>query len=122
MPYSVAAKNLMLNALRGAGGVTHVSAHTADPGDTGANEVTGGTPAYARAAVAFAAAAGGVIDDSTNGATMNIPAATTVTHIGFWNGATAGTFLGSRALSANEVFAGQGTLTVTDAKLDLNAA
>lgn len=124
MPYSFAAKNLMLNALaRGtapATPITHVSAHTADPGDTGASEVTGGTPAYARTPIAWNAATAGTIDDSTNGAVLNVPGGVTVTHIGFWSAVTAGTFLASRALAAPEVFGAQGTYTVTDADLDLN--
>lgn len=121
MPYSTAAKNLMLNALRGTNPttpITHVSAHTASPGDNGANEVSGGS--YARVAISFNAAASGSMDDSTNGAVLNIPAGTTVTHIGFWSASTAGTFLGYADVT-DEAFAGAGTYTVTDADLDLNA-
>lgn len=120
MPYSTAAKNLMLNALRGVNPTTpisHVSAHTADPGDTGASEVSGG--AYARQSIAFSAAAGGTMDDSTNGAAIPIPAGTTVTHLGLWSAVTAGTYLGSINVT-DETFAGAGTYTVTDADLDLN--
>lgn len=122
MPYSTAAKNLMLNALRGTNPttpITHVSAHTASPGDTGTNEVSGG--GYARVAIAFSAPAAGTMDDSTNGATITIPAGTTVTHIGFWSASSAGTFLGYADVT-DETFASAGTYTVTDADLDLNAA
>lgn len=120
--YSTAGKHLMLNALRGVNPttpITHVSLHTAAPGDTGANEVAGGSPAYARQPIAFNAPAGGVMDDSTNGAVFNVPAGTTVTHVGFWSAVTAGTFLGGKAISS-ESFTGQGTYTLTDADLDLN--
>jgi hypothetical protein len=123
MPYSTAAKNLMLNALRGTNPttpITHVSLHTANPGDTGASEVSGGSPAYARVAIAFNAAAAGAMDDSTNGATLNVPASTTVAYVGFWSASTAGTWLGYVDVT-DEVFASQGTYTVTDADLDLNA-
>ena len=41
-----AAKNSMLDALS----ITHISLHDDDPSTTGANEVTGGSPAYARKA------------------------------------------------------------------------
>jgi hypothetical protein len=121
MPYSTAGKNLMLNALKGTNPttpITHVSAHTADPGDTGANEVSGGSPAYARKAIAFNAASGGTMDDSTNGAVFDIRASTTVTHIGFWSASTAGTFLASADVT-DETFAAQGTYTVTDADLSI---
>lgn len=47
------AKNTMLNALT----ITQMSAHSAFPGGTGANEITGG--AYARVAVTFGTASGG---------------------------------------------------------------
>jgi len=46
MGYVAAAKNLMLDAL-GAVAV-YVSLHTDDPGTIGSNEVSGGSPAYAR--------------------------------------------------------------------------
>ena len=48
MPYSTAGKNLMLDALRGTNptvAIAYASLHTASPGDTGSNEVTGGSPA-----------------------------------------------------------------------------
>lgn len=123
MPYSTAGKNLMLNALKGTNPttpITHVSLHTASPGDSGANEVSGGSPAYARVAIAFNAASAGSMDDSTNGAQFNVPAGTTVTHVGFWSASTAGTFLAYDDVTS-ETFAAQGTYTVTDADLDLNA-
>lgn len=122
MPYSTYLKNSWLDALRGTTfSVTTVyaSLHTADPGDTGANEVTGGTPAYARKSITFAAAAAGAIDSSSQ-PVFDVPAATTVTHVGFWDAVTAGNFLGGADV-ADEVFGGQGTYTLTDADLDVNA-
>ncbi len=116
MPLSTAGKNLALNALKDT--ITHVSLHTADPGDTGANEVSGGSPAYARKAIAFNAAASGTMDDSTNGITFDVPAGTTVTHVGYWSAVTGGTFL-AKSAQTPETFAGQGTYTVTDADLTL---
>lgn len=123
MPYSTAGKNLMLNALKGTNPttpITHVSLHTGSPGDSGANEVSGGSPAYARKAIAFNAASSGSMDDSTNGITFDVPASTTVTHVGYWSASTAGTFLGYTDVT-DEVFAGQGTYTLSDVDLDLNA-
>ena len=121
MSYSNAGKNLMLNALRGTNPttpVTHASLHTASPGDTGANEVSGGTPAYARKAITFGAAAAGAIDSSVV-PVFDVPGSTTVTHVGFWSALTAGTFLGFADVT-DEVFAAQGTYTLSDADLDLN--
>ena len=124
MPYTDAAKNLMLAALAGTNPttpITHVSLHSGDPGSNGANELTGGSPAYARQEIAFNAPSGGSMDDSTNGAEFDVPASTTVAYVGFWSAATSGTFLASKQLASSEVFAGQGTYTLTDADLDLNA-
>ena len=121
MPYSTAAKNLMLDALRGtnpAAPLTHASLHNADPGATGANELTGGSPAYARQAITFGAAAAGSIDSSTQ-PVFDVPAGATVAYVGFWSAAVGGTFLGSDPVP-NENFTGQGTYTLTDADLDLN--
>jgi hypothetical protein len=121
MPYSTAGKHLMLNALKGTNPttpITHVSLHTAAPNDSGSNEVTGGT--YARVAIAFNSPSAGVMDDSTNGATFNVPASTTVTHVGFWSASTAGTFLGYADIT-DETFTGAGTYTLSDVDLDLNA-
>ena len=98
-------------------GVTHVSAHTADPGESGTNEVSGGS--YTREAISFSAASGGNLDSSTQ-PQLNIPGTpTTVSHIGFWTASSGGTFLGYKAITS-ETFNNDGTLTITDADLDLN--
>ena len=81
-------------------------------------EISGGSPAYARKAIAYAAAALGVADDSTNGAVVDVPAST-VNAVGEWSASTAGTLLTFATVTA-EVFASQGTYTVTDSKNDLN--
>lgn len=83
-------------------------------------EISGGTPAYARVAIAFAAAALGVLDDSTNGAAVNVPAAGKVSYVGFYSALTAGTLYAIDDVT-EETFAAQGTYTVTDGKLNLNA-
>lgn len=85
MSLTIAAKNTMLNALN----IDSASLHTGFPGLTGANEVTGGTPAYARKAVTFGAAAGGsrALSSAVN---FDVPAST-VRWFGFW---TAGTYVG----------------------------
>lgn len=112
MPYSTLGKNLMLDALVPA----FVSAHTADPADTGANEVTGGS--YARKSITWNSAAAGSLD-SSNIPVLDIPAGITVTHLGFWTLSTGGVYLGSSNIT-DETYSNAGTLTLTDADLDLN--
>lgn len=86
----------------------YASLHTADPGTTGASEVTGGSPAYARKAITWSAPSNGVI---TGSVTFDVPSGTTVTYAGLWTAATAGTFLDKVAVTS-QAFASQGTFTV----------
>ena len=95
--FTDAAKNNCLTAE----GTTHLSLHTAFSA-TGANELTGGSPAYARKAAAWAAAAAGSKALSA-AATFDVPAGTTVQWIGRWTALTAGTFLGMGPLQGDEV-------------------
>ncbi|MDD5762177.1 MAG: hypothetical protein PHP88_06660 [bacterium] len=117
MPYSTHAKNYMLDQFR-ANKALYASLHTASPGDNGANEVAGGSPAYARKSIAWGAASGGVIT-ATNQPVFDVPAGTTVAFVGFWDALTAGNFVGSADVT-DEVFAGQGTYTLTSATDNLN--
>jgi len=117
MPYSTNGKNAMLDAL-GALAV-YVSLHSTDPGNDGSNEISGGDPAYARKAITWNAASGGSLD-SSNTPVFDVPASTTVLYVGFWSALTGGTFYGA-ALVTQEDFGNQGTYTLTDADLDLNA-
>lgn len=94
--YTDAARNSMIAAE----GTTHISAHTAYSA-TGANEVTGGSPAYARKAVSFGAPSAGVKALSAS-VTFDIPTGTTVRYIGRWTAITAGTFLGMEALGGSD--------------------
>ena len=83
MTRPTATKNAMLD------GVTYsdASLHSAFPGSTGANELTGGTPAYARKAITVNAASAG--QRLLNAAvTFDVPAGTTVRWVGFWNSTT----------------------------------
>lgn len=113
MPYSTAAKNQMLNAIS----IAYASLHTADPGDNGANEVVGGSPAYARKAFTVGTASNGTRTASTQ-PTLDVPTGTTVAHVGYWTAASGGTFLGSYDVP-NEVFSVQGTYTITAATFSL---
>ena len=114
MPLANAAKDAMLNHFRTL--ATHASLHSASP-PTAANELTGGTPAYARRAITWNAAANGNLDDSGVPA-FDVPGGVTVAAFGLWSALTAGTFYGGDPVSTAETFAGQGTYTLTD--LDVN--
>lgn len=71
------------NNFLGGQSFTDASLHTAFPGTTGASEVTGGAPAYARKAITINAASGG--QRALNAAvTFDVPACT-VKWIGLWN-------------------------------------
>lgn len=92
-----------------------LSAHTADPGVDGqsGNEVTGGSPAYARKAATYNAAAAASMA-LTSTVTLDIPAAT-VSFLAIWDHLTntaAANFFG-RVDIADEVFGSQGTLDIT---------
>lgn len=116
MALSNAGKNVMLDAL-GAVAV-FASLHTADPGTTGASEVAGGSPAYARKAITWNASSGGDLDNNAN-PTFDVPASTTVAYFGLWSAASGGTFYGGGALAASETYSAQGTYTLADADVTL---
>lgn len=92
MPLADAGRNAMLSGGLG-NAITHIALHDGDPGSGGANELTGGTPPYARKAVTWGAAASG---QRTNSAQMDfdVPPGKTVGYVGLWSAATAGTFYG----------------------------
>lgn len=126
MPYSTYIKNAWLNTLRGGGvgtsytapATVYASLHTASPGDNGANEVTGGAPAYARKSLVHGAASAGASTGTTL-PTFDVPACT-VAFVGYWDALTGGNFLGYDDVTA-EVFAAQGTYTVTVDTRNLNS-
>jgi hypothetical protein len=91
MPFNTPAKNVMLDALdESATQITHIAIFTlADPGtgtDANAVEATGGSPAYARLAVTWGAAAS-ALKTNTNGMTFDLPAGT-YGYYGFFNAVT----------------------------------
>jgi hypothetical protein len=80
MPFNDASKNVMLDALdESATQITHVGIHTlTDPGtgtNASAGEATGGSPAYARQAVTWGAAASGQ-KANTGALTFDVPVGT----------------------------------------------
>lgn len=109
MAFSNAAKNAALDAI--GSNATWISMHTADPGTTGASEVVGGSPAYARVATTWSAAS--AASKSGSQVTSNIPASTAVGFWGLWTAASGGTFYNGGALPAVESYGAQGTLVFT---------
>lgn len=106
MAMAASTKNVAADAV--AATVDAIALYTADPDASSgtANEVTGGSPAYARKAPTFAAASGGVA--TAPALLFDVPAGTTITHVGYWSGAV---WRGSDPVP-NETFAAQGQLEV----------
>ena len=107
-------KHLMLEGF--AASAVWASLHTANPDSSGNGEVTGGSPAYTREAISWAAAASGSVSSDMN-IVFDVPGATTITHLGYWSASATGTFYNSRALDTSQTYATQGTYTVTSGNL-----
>jgi hypothetical protein len=119
--YDTTARNVGVDAIAALG--TRWALHTGDPGaaNTASNEVTGGSPAYARKAVAWNAASGGIATQNGD-VVIDVPGSTTVSWVSLWN--TAGTVRYLKKDVTDEVFGAQGTYTIkgTTTTLDLNDA
>jgi len=115
-------KNSMLDSGFGTGGTsgTFMSLHSADPTTTVAtalaNEIAGGSPAYARKQLNLAAASGGAKGLAAS-AVFDIQAGDAFSYYALWAVSSSGTqaqFKGSAALTAAEgAYGSQGTYTVT---------
>lgn len=94
MRFSDVAVQRMLDALdeSQATGAKFGSLHTAYS-TTGANELTGGSPAYARQAATWGAASARS-KSGTFAGPFNVPGGSTIRWAGLWDASTAGTFLG----------------------------
>jgi hypothetical protein len=121
-------KHTMLDAGFGTGAAsgTYMSLHSADPTVTVAtalaNEIAGGSPAYIRKQVNFAAAAAGAKALAAS-VVFDIQAADAFSHYALWavvSGGTQAQFKGSAALTAAEgAYGSQGTYTVSAVSLTL---
>lgn len=105
--YTIASENAALDGLVNNYPATYVSMHEADPGDTGASEVSGSP--YARQQTTFPAAS----SSSTTGGQVTVPmpeggGSTTVTHWGLYDDPSAGNFITGGALPNNETFSDSG--------------
>lgn len=101
MPLSTNGKNTALNAVAAA--AVFASLHSGIPDNSGSNEITGGTPAYARKAIVFNSASGGQIDKNASDPVFDVPPATTVYFVGYWSAVTAGTFYGYGPINGGNV-------------------
>jgi len=101
----------------------YLSLHTADPGTTGASEVTGSAYARVDVTASFPNAAAGLC---SNDVAITFPTVTTtgytVTHWGLWSAATAGTFRAGGDVSPDKVLAVGGIPEFAIGELDLAAS
>lgn len=119
--FSDAVENQVLNLVfRNTGGPSFsswwVSLHSADPSDTGADEISGGS--YARQSATFNAAASGLVDNVAQEDFADMPAVT-ITHIGVWSAVTAGTFIAGGALDLAKVIGSGDTVRLAIGDLDI---
>ena len=97
-------------------GSIYVSLHTGDPGQAGANEVSGG--GYSRKLVSFAEAANKRSNNTADLEFTNMPTAT-VTHVGLWSAASSGNFWWGGSLTAAKSLTTGDTLRVPANDLDV---
>lgn len=83
--------------------ILQVSLHSAEPGSTGANEVTGSN--YERQVPTWGAASGGLAT-TTEAMTFMVGAGNEVTHYGTWG--TGGVFHGGKPVTVEGNFVGDG--------------
>lgn len=106
--FNTTAKNTMLDSLT----IDRLSLHSGDPGSDGlSNELSGGSPAYARQSCVFNAAASAERLLNAD-VTFDVPVSTTVAYVGYWdyNGGSM-IFHGSDPVT-NETYASQGEYVV----------
>lgn len=106
----------------------YLSLHSADPGLTGASELSGN--GYARVAVTAnttnwgAPATNGSVRQIANAVAMTFPTAsgawTTATHFGLWDASTTGNFYRGAALTASKTVASGDTASFSVGDLVIN--
>lgn len=95
----------------------YVSLHTADPGETGASEVTGGS--YVRQAITFSAASAKATTNTADLLFASMPSAT-VTHVGLWDASTVGNFWWGSALSVSKAISAGDTFKIAAGDYDVS--
>jgi hypothetical protein len=120
--FSATGKEFLLAAVQD----VWTSLHSADPGPAGANELSGGDPAYARRLLALTSPAGGVLP-ATENPVFDVPGGARVAAAGFWTKDALGAwvFLGGHIILNNqfepavETYAAQGFYTLINPQLSL---
>ena len=100
MPLVDAAKDVMLAAL--AAEIDFVGLASDYPGAGGANEISGGSPAYTREAITWNAPASGNLD-SSNAPVFDVPPSTTIPWLMYFDAVTAGTYHGCSPLGGGNL-------------------
>jgi len=93
-----------------------VSLHTADPGETGTSECTGGS--YVRKQVPFNPAASGALDNAAAIVWASMPACT-VAGAGIWDAETTGNFLWGGLVTPNKTLNAGDTFQINAGDLDV---
>jgi hypothetical protein len=96
--------------------------NSTDPGTTGAAEISGGSPAYARVGITWGSPGSGSVANITSALVSNVPASTTVAFFSTWSLVTAGVYQIGGALNTSVTFNSQGTFTVAVGGLTLTAS
>jgi hypothetical protein len=107
----------------GVTGDPFISLHDGDPGETGANEIVGGS--YGRQQTSFAAASGGAVSSDAAANYTDMPECKSggangqLSHVGVWDAETNGNFLWGGALETpKDVNAGD-TFNVASGDIDV---
>lgn len=94
----------------------YVKLHTGDPGASGTANAAGNTT---RQAATFAAASAGANASNADIVWTNVNTAETYSHVSYWTASSAGTFLGSSALTASKLVAIGDTFTIPSGSLTM---
>jgi hypothetical protein len=123
MTISDYAENAILDAVFNATAFSvatpYVALHDGDPGETGANEISGGS--YARQLGSFAAASGGATSNDADIEFTGMPDQTSspVTHASIWDAVSAGNCIWTGPLNASKVVNAGDTFRILAGALDV---
>lgn len=92
----------------------YVSLHTADPGQSGRNELSGGAPPYGRQPISWTASRGANTRSAVE-VVFEVPAGSVLRFVCYWT--WTGEFVGSRALNKAQPFETQGIFTLRAADI-----
>jgi len=93
-----------------------VKLHIGDPGAAGTSNAAGNTT---RQQATFASSSGGANASNADVVWTNVNTAETYSHVSYWTASSAGTFLGSAALTASKTVAIGDTFTIPSGSLTM---